>query len=72
MNVKNYNKIIQGFNCYLIENEEDYKKQIKYHKTRSKILIIEKINTFDPYYVVIFDHIILFISDLFIFCRFYK
>lgn len=58
------NKIVQQFHCYLINNEQDIKNEIKEHENESKIIILDKISGLDPYFLVIFNNQIIFILDL--------
>ena len=58
-----FNKIIKQFKCLLLQKEQDYKNINQNFNNESKIIIIDKINDLNGYYVVIFDFTILFISD---------
>ena len=56
------NKIVHRFNCFLIESDQN--QNIKERKNESKIIVIDKIRELDPYFIVIFDDTIIFISDI--------
>ena len=58
-----FNKIIKQFKCLLLQKDQDYKNINQNFNNESKIIIIDKINDLNGYYVVIFDFTILFISD---------
>lgn len=54
------NKIINKFKCFLLKNKQDNKNEIKKVQNTSKIIIIDKKDETESYFIVIFDYTILF------------
>lgn len=64
MNDKFLDKITQKFKCFLIINEQDIKHEINTNEKETRVMIIDRITELDPYFLVIFNNTIIFISDL--------
>ena len=62
MNNDFLNKITHQFQCFIIQKEQEI--EFKRDINESKIIIIDKIAKLNPYFLVIFNNTIIFISDL--------